>query len=123
MRWFKVGNISIMALVISLAAALSPTVARGQNIYVANYAGVSGTIGKYTMSGGTVNASLVSGLWGPTGLAASGSNVFVSNGSGTIGEYTTSGGTVNASLVSGQGHEKGTSLGMKRVESRSGAVV
>src|ERR1035438_10564907 len=34
--------------------------ARGQDIFVANVA--SGTIGEYTTSGATVNASLVSGL-------------------------------------------------------------
>ena len=49
-----------------------------------------------------MNASLVSGLNGPTGIAVSGSDLFVANYStGTIGEYTTSGATVNASLVSG----------------------
>ena len=50
----------------------------------------------------TVNAALVSGLHAPLGIAASGSNLFVTNfGIGTIGEYTTAGATVNASLVSG----------------------
>ena len=49
-----------------------------------------------------MNASLVSGLSAPVGLAVSGSNLFVANwNAGTIGEYTTSGGTVNASLISG----------------------
>ena len=49
-----------------------------------------------------MNASLVSGLSVPAGIAVSGSNLFVANtGNGTIGEYTTSGGVVNASLVSG----------------------
>jgi DNA-binding beta-propeller fold protein YncE len=49
-----------------------------------------------------VNASLVSGLNEPNGLAVSGGDIFVANaGSGTIGEYTTAGATVNASLVSG----------------------
>jgi len=47
-----------------------------------------------------VNASLISGLNGPLGIAISGSDLFVVNGT-TIGEYTTSGATVNASLVSG----------------------
>ena len=49
-----------------------------------------------------MNASLVSGLNDPYGIAVSGSNLFVANdGTGTIGEYTTSGAVVNASLVSG----------------------
>ena len=50
-----------------------------------------------------MNASLVSGLSHPVGIAVSGSNLFVANhGTGTIGEYNaTSGAVVNASLVSG----------------------
>ena len=72
----------------------------GRDIYVANYG--TGTIGEYTTSGAVVNASLVSGLNDPNGIAVSGSNLFVANyGNGTIGEYTTSGAVVNASLVSG----------------------
>jgi hypothetical protein len=58
--------------------------------------------GEYTISGATVNASLISGLTGPEGIAVSGSYLFVVNGvTGTIGEYATSGATVNASLISG----------------------
>src|ERR1017187_1279308 len=80
--------------------------ARGQDIFVANVA--SGTIGEYTTSGATVNASLVSGLSNPSGIAVSGSDLFVANqGSGTIGEYTTTGATVNASLVSGLDNPSG----------------
>jgi hypothetical protein len=54
-----------------------------------------------------VNASLITGLYQPTGIAITGSDIFVTSyngnpaGGGTIGEYTTSGGTVNASLISG----------------------
>ncbi len=100
MRWFMLRPISIVALVLSVGAALSSATARGQNIYVANQG--NGTIGKYTTSGGTVNASLVSGLSGPAYLALSGSNLFVGNqDSGAVGEYTTSGGTINATLLSG----------------------
>ena len=40
---------------------------------------VDGTIGEYTTSGATVNASLVSGLNYPYGIAVSGSNLFVTN--------------------------------------------
>ncbi len=61
----------------------------------------SGTIGKYTTLGATVNASLVSGLNDPTGIAESGGNLFVGDFHNfRIGEYTTIGATVNASLVS-----------------------
>jgi len=48
------------------------------------------------------NPSLISGLSDPTGIAVSGSDLFVTNfGGTTIGEYDTSGAPVNASLVSG----------------------
>ena len=49
------------------------------------------------------NASLVSGLSNPFGIAVSGGNLWVANqGGGTIGEYNaTTGAAVNASLVSG----------------------
>ncbi len=60
------------------------------------------TVGEYTTSGATVNASLISGLNNPQGMAVSGSDLFVTNiGADTIGEYTTTGATVNAALVSG----------------------
>ena len=63
----------------------------------------SGAIGEYNAAtGATVNATLISGLNGPGGIAISGGNLFVANfASGTIGEYTLSGETVNASLISG----------------------
>jgi PEP-CTERM motif len=43
-------------------------------------------------------------LFGPTGIAADGADLFVTNfsgGSNTIGEYTTAGATVNAALITG----------------------
>ncbi len=104
MSSFILRTISIAALVLAVGAALSSATARGQDIFVVNGGnGTSnGTIGEYTLSGGTVNVSLVSGLSNPVGIAASGSNLFVTNyGNGTIGEYTMSGATVNATLVFG----------------------
>jgi len=73
----------------------------GSTLFVADAA--SGTIGEYTTSGATLNASLITGLTYPVGIAVSGSTLFVTSGgsSGTIGEYTTSGGTVNAALITG----------------------
>jgi uncharacterized delta-60 repeat protein len=72
----------------------------GEQIFVTN-AGL-GTVGEYTTSGATVNASLISGLSTPEGIAAVGSDLFVVNqGTNSIGEYTTSGATVNASLITG----------------------
>ena len=85
----------------------SPAVS-GTNLFVANFAdGTNGTIGEYTTSGATINASLITGLHSLYGIAISGSNLFVVNwgggqaGAGTIGEYTTSGATVNSALITG----------------------
>ena len=77
-----------------------PATVRGQ-IFETN-AG-DNTIGEYTTSGATVNASLITtGLSAPYGIAVSGSNLFVTNvGNNTIGEYTMSGATLNASLITG----------------------
>ncbi|HVP28587.1 MAG TPA: hypothetical protein VMW35_05430 [Myxococcota bacterium] len=61
-----------------------------------------GRVGKYTTSGATVDASLISGLSNPFGVTVSDSTIFVADSNaGTIGKYTTSGQTVNASLISG----------------------
>ena len=97
-------NTAIMVSVLSVGVLLPPLTARG-DIYVVNYG--TNTIGKYSNSGGVVNASLISGLHQPQGIAVSGSNLFVTNEHaspstgepGGVGEYTTSGGVVNTSLV------------------------
>ena len=84
----------------------------GANLFVTNYFtdtihnGFTGIIGKYSTTGETLNDSLVLGLYGPTGIAVSGSVIFVSNynngiNSGTIGEYATDGSVINDTLVSG----------------------
>ena len=70
-----------------------------------------GPIGEYTTSGTPINASLITGLDGPSGLVISGTLLFVScTTSGTIDEYTTSGATVNASLISGLDTPRGISI-------------
>jgi autotransporter-associated beta strand protein len=112
MRWFMLRNISTMALVLSAVAALSSSAAGGGTIYVTN--ANSGTIGEYTTSGAVVNASLISGLNGPSDIVVSGSDLFVTNTAsgtnGTIGEYTTLGAVVNASLVTGLYQPQGLAL-------------
>jgi len=95
-----------VAILFAAAEILTvPETTRGGTLFETNYAGDgsgSGTIGEYTTSGTPVNASLITGLTGPSGIAVSGSNLFVANfGNATIGEYTTSGTTVNASLITG----------------------
>jgi hypothetical protein len=74
-------------------------------IFVANSG--NGTIGEYTISGGMLNPSLISGLSSPEGIVVSGGELFVANsGNGTVGEYTlgTTPGTIASStpsLISG----------------------
>jgi hypothetical protein len=81
----------------------------GAEVFVTNYG--SATVGEYTTSGATVNASLISGLDGPEGVALEGSDVYVINfEDGSVGEYTASGATVNASLISGLDDPEGVAL-------------
>ena len=87
-------------LLCGITAVLAMAGTAHAQIIVANY--TNSTVGEYTTAGATVNASLVSGLNGPYGIAVSGGNIFVANfNNATIGEYTIAGATVNASLVSG----------------------
>jgi hypothetical protein len=73
--------------------------AQGSDIFVTNEN--NDTVGEYTTSGTTVNASLITGLSSPIAIAVSGSDIFVASlVGGTISEYTTSGTLVNASLIS-----------------------
>ena len=105
-------NITKVIVIKSLFGILTffSLVTAHSQLLVANFR--SGTIGEYTLSGTTVNASLISGLNEPTGLALDGKgNLFVANfGSGTIGEYTLSGATLNASLISGLSGPSGLAL-------------
>jgi hypothetical protein len=78
----------------------------GSDVFVLNIS--SNSIGEYTTSGSTINASLVTGLTeSASSLAISGSELFVANaGNGTVGEYTlgSTPGTIassKASLISG----------------------
>ena len=84
--------------------------ADAQSLFVTNFG--NGKIGAYTTSGAVVNASLVSGLSQPVGIAVSGSNIYVTEKfNGTIGAYnTTSGAVVNASLVSGLNNPSGIAV-------------
>ncbi len=58
-------------------------------------------IGEYTTSGGTVNASLLSGSGFVLGLAVEGDDLFVANGLGAIGDYSIPTTTWNPSLITG----------------------
>jgi hypothetical protein len=83
----------------------TPSSTHGQ-IYVTNFLG--NTIGEYSMSGGTINAALVTGLNSPSGIVVSGGKLYVANfaqgnaGAGSIGEYdATTGAAINPSLITG----------------------
>jgi hypothetical protein len=87
------GGCAVAILSVAAAILAMQATARGDTIFEANWSGNS--IGEYTTSGATVNASLITKLSSPSGIAVSGSNLFVANGpTNTIGEYTTSGATV-----------------------------
>ena len=91
---------TIQLLALALPVLLTATMKAQSLIYVSD--NEANTIGEYTDSGSTVNASLMTGLNDPGGIAISGTNLFVANsGNGTIGEYTTSGAIINASLITG----------------------
>lgn len=95
MKTTKIAYGIALALTWGLATSL-----KAQNLYVADFN--NATVGEYTTSGATVNASLITKLDGAVGVAISGTNLFVlSQAGGTVGEYTTSGATINASLTSG----------------------
>ena len=89
----------------------------GSDLFVSSE---SGTVGEYTTSGQTVNASLITGLDNPVAIAISGSDLFIVNaGNGTVGEYTTSGSEVNASLITGLVEPKGIAVSGSASSSRA----
>jgi hypothetical protein len=47
----------------------------GTDVYITSYNGSNGSIGKYSLSGTVINASLVTGLAGPYGIAVAGGNL------------------------------------------------
>lgn len=92
--------------VFALIAALGCTgVAHAQGIYVTTANGFGsggpGSAGRYDFDGTPINASLVTGLNAPFGIAASSSNLFITNNdTGVVGKYGLDGTAVNATLLS-----------------------
>ncbi len=75
------------------------------------------TLGEYSTSGATINASLLTGLNGAVnGIVASGSSIFLPNinsglaGDGYVAQYSTSGATVNGALIPGLDNPEGIAL-------------
>ena len=54
-----------------------------------------GSVGEYQLNGTPINASLITGLHLPQGIAVSGADLFIADQTGTVSEYTTSGTLVN----------------------------
>ena len=107
-------RLALATLVLALGVLVSALATQAAaEVYVTN-AG-SGKVGEYTTSGATVNASLISGVGHPTGVALEGSDLYVANAeNGTVGEYTTSGATVNAELIKGLHHpDRGGPRGLR----------
>jgi hypothetical protein len=105
----------ITGLAAATALALS-----GNTLYVANYgmgtssgATIDGTVGAYNATtGAAINADLITGISGATGLAVIGNMLFVSDQTsssssstfvaGTVGEYNaTTGAVINADFITG----------------------
>jgi hypothetical protein len=98
---YTTSGATVNPMLVSISDTYSIAVS-GSNIFVGSHqSGAGGVIGEYTTSGMPVNASLIKGLNFPipTGIAISGSDLFVYGIDGGIGEYTTSGATVNARLI------------------------
>ncbi len=88
--------------VIALLIAGFGNVSHGQILDIASYYGTD-RVGQYSLSGATINASLITGDYGSTGMAVSGNTIFLARGDGTVASYTTSGTTINSTFLSGLG--------------------
>jgi hypothetical protein len=91
-------RLAFVALAVA-CVGLPTGVARGQ-IFVSDW--LSGMIGEWTTSGSSTNASLITGLSAPYGIATSGGYLYVANEqANTIGKYTMAGQVVDASFITG----------------------
>ena len=108
MRLLQLLSIMSIGALTFAGVVLRPGVVRG-DIFVANID--TNSIGQYTNSGATINASLITGLNHPGGIAVSGGDLFVTNYlGGTISEYTTAGVPVNTHLLSGLANPSGVAV-------------
>lgn len=85
-------------LLCAAAVAFSPASANAAaQIFVTD---AVGTVGAYNSDGSVVNASLITGLAHPVGIAVTDTNIFVANyNNGKVGKYNLDGTVVNASLI------------------------
>ena len=93
------GEVVNNSLISSGVTQVNDIAISGSDLYVTVSAGA---VRKYTTSGATVNASLITTLSNPYGLGVLDSELYVSNffPNSIIGKYTTSGTAINASLIS-----------------------
>ena len=94
--------IIVTGLALSSALWAMPGTARGQIIYESD--NTTGTVGEYNLDGTPINASLITGLNQPLGIAVAGNNLYVitlDGGTiGTVREYNaTTGAVINPSLL------------------------
>jgi len=87
------------ALVGIAALLATPRLATAQ-IYVSEQ---EGTVGEYDATTGTaIDANFITGLSGSEGIALSGNDLFVGNGSNRISEYNaTTGAVISANFITG----------------------
>ena len=98
MSYARMPGLAFVALAVA-CVGLPTGVARGQ-ILVSDW--LNGDVGEWTTSGSSVNASLITGLGMPNGIAESGGYLYVANEqANTIGKYTMSGQVVDASFITG----------------------
>jgi len=79
-------------------------IASAQAIYVANANGftssTAASVGQYNLDGSVVNASLITGIGAPFGLAATSTDVYYTdNDNGVVGDYSTVTAGLNPSLI------------------------
>ena len=98
------------------AAALwaMPKNARAQ-LYVTEFpqGGAIGVVGKYdATTGAAINATFITGLNRPGGLAVLGNTLFVANsGGGTVGKYDAkTGAAINATFITGLNRPEGLAV-------------
>jgi len=122
MRPIKHCALPVAACALAAASILTPAAARGQ-IFVTNWQ--NSTVGAYGLDGTPINPSLISGLNAPTGIAVSGSDIFVVNGGsgadGYVSEYTTAGEIVNQYLIVGLSDPQGIAVSGSDIYVANGA--
>ena len=99
-------------------------IGRAQILYVTNFQ--SNTVGMYDgLTGEPINAALITGLSGPSGIVVSGSKLYVANEtSGTVGLYNAqTGAPINRALITGLSQPVGLALAGSRLYLSDGGTL